>query len=336
MNVTFAGAALAFSVAVLVTRLAADWSRNRRLLDEPTDRSAHTVPTPRIGGLGIVAGALAGFGITAVELDAALATVIVASLVLGAVGLIDDLRRVSALAKYLAQLGAAAAIAITVAPVLRVDLFDAELEIAGLAAVVLTTIWLTAIANAFNFMDGADGFMGGVTVLICVAGLSIVAAPAAPLVTALAAATLGFLIWNHAPASIFMGDVGSQFLGLIVGGVLLLDAGGSVRVIPLLLLMAPLLFDTGFTLIWRARAGRNLFAAHREHLYQRLITSGTEHRTVAAAYAVATAVCGVAALGWSAMAGPGQGAFLIGAAIVGAGYVAFVRRSEARAARATG
>ena len=151
-----------------------------------------------------------------------------------------------------------------------------------------------------------------------------------PILLPFAAACAGFLVWNHAPASIFMGDGGSQFVGLILGAALLRQEGGAVDVVPVLLLVSPLLFDTGFTLIRRARARRDLFAGHREHLYQRVVVAGRSHREVAAGYAAATAVTGFLALSWPAAPAVARIAVLVGVVLVGAAYAVWVSRTEAR------
>jgi UDP-N-acetylmuramyl pentapeptide phosphotransferase/UDP-N-acetylglucosamine-1-phosphate transferase len=158
--------------------------------------------------------------------------------------------------------------------------------------------------------------------------LGIVSPAAAITAVPVAAACIGFIVWNHAPASIFMGDSGSQFLGLIIGATLLRGASGTVEVIPAALLLGVLLFDTGFTLVRRARARRDLFSGHREHLYQRLGLISS-HREVAAGYAAATAIMGLAGLAWIE-AGPLVQVAILGATVAGAvTYVVWVTRLEA-------
>jgi len=101
-------------------------------------------------------------------------------------------------------------------------------------------------------------------------------------------------------------------------------------VIPVLLIVSPLLFDTGVTLIRRALAVRDLFAGHREHLYQRVVVAGRSHREVAAGYAAATAVTGILALSWTAAPAVARIAMLVGVILAGAGYAVWVGRTEAR------
>jgi UDP-GlcNAc:undecaprenyl-phosphate GlcNAc-1-phosphate transferase len=145
-----------------------------------------------------------------------------------------------------------------------------------------------------------------------------------------AAATLGFLVWNVHPASIFMGDIGSQFLGYWASVVLLMQPGAIVEVVPLLLLFAPILFDTGLTLSRRVRAGKDIFAGHREHLYQQLVIAGVGQRTVSLGYAAAFGLCGLLAVTYPSLGPLGQVAAVVGVLIAGAAYADAVRRLNAR------
>ena len=316
--------------ATIVTRAVERLARQRSLLDIPNDRSSHDTPTPRIGGLGIVAGTVVGWLFAAGWTDGQATIIVLSALGLGAVGLLDDVRHTSVLGKYLAQLAAAAVVAGVLQPTLTVGIGDSSWSIGGVPAFVITTIGLTALVNAVNFMDGIDGLIGSVALVAAIVALGLVMPAAWPIMVPFAAACAGFLVWNHAPASIFMGDGGSQFVGLILGAALLQQEAGVVDVVPVLLLVSPLLFDTGFTLVRRARAGRDLFAGHREHLYQRAVVAGSSHREVAAGYAAATAVTGALALAWPATSALARIAMLAGVVLVAAAYAAWVGRTEAR------
>lgn len=326
-------ALVAFAVALVATNVVERLSRRRGLLDVPNSRSSHVTPTPRIGGIGIVAGVAAAWLLVGGWDAPGGIALLAAAALLGGVGLADDLGRTSLIGKYLAQLASSAVVTLAIQPALAIEVGAASLRIDGIAAAVLSVLWLTAVINAFNFIDGIDGMLASLVVVIGVVGSGMASPGADANLLAVAAACLGFLVWNHAPASIFMGDVGSQFLGLWVGASLLGDAGGTVEVIPILILFGLVLFDTGLTLVRRAREGKNLFAAHREHLYQRLVTSGASHRTVTAAYAGATAALGALALAWSAQPLPMQIPVLV-LLVAGAWLlVAWVRRAEAESAR---
>jgi len=319
---------LAFAVALAVTKAGEVVSRRRGLLDVPNDRSSHLVPTPRIGGAGIIAGVTAGVLAAGGWREIETLLVLAAAGVLGLVGLADDLGRSSLIGKYAAQLVGSAIVAIALTPSLVLGVGDASLTIDGAAGAVLTVLWLTAVINAFNFVDGIDGMLGALVVVFGVAGAGLVGPGADVQLLVVAAASLGFLAWNHAPASIFMGDVGSQFLGLWVGASLLQPSGRSVEVVPLAILLGVVLFDTGLTLGRRMAAGKNLFAAHREHLYQRLVATGRSHRTVTAAYAGLTALLGAIALSWAGQPLAVQLALIAVVAVAGGLLLAWVWRSE--------
>lgn len=331
---TLAALVAAGLVAVVVTRIAEVVARRRSLLDVPTDRSSHVTPTPRIGGLGIAAGVVVGWAVAGGWTDPSAAALLLAALALGAVGLLDDLWRTSVLGKYLAQVGASLVSAIVLAPVVRIGVADAALTLEGPLAIALVAIGLTALVNAVNFMDGIDGLMGSVGLVLALVGIAASGPTGWPLFLPIAAACAGFLVWNWAPASIFMGDAGSQFLGLLLGSALLHGRAGSIDVAPLAIVAAPLLFDTGYTLVRRARAGRDLFAGHREHLYQRLVQSGVAPRTVAAGYAVATALAGMVAVAWPSLPSTVQAAVLIGIVAAGLIYAEWVGRREREVAAA--
>jgi Fuc2NAc and GlcNAc transferase len=321
-------AGLAAAISTLAVERVARW---RRLLDIPNDRSSHAVPTPRLGGLAIGLGTLAGWLVLDGWGDPAGSIVVMAALGLGAVGLLDDLGHTSLVGKYLAQLAAAGVVAAALQPTLEFGLGEASWSLSGVPASVVAAVGLTALVNAVNFMDGIDGLIGSVAVVVAVVATGLSSPASLPLLFPIAAACAGFLVWNHAPASIFMGDGGSQFVGLILGASLLWRDSGVVDVMPVILLASPLLFDTGFTLVRRARAGRDLFAGHREHLYQRLVVAGRSHREVAAGYAGATALCGIFALSWATAPVVARIAMLAAVALLAVVYVLWVGRTESRA-----
>jgi len=325
-------ALVAAVIAIVITRVIETLARRRSLLDIPNERSSHVVPTPRLGGVGIVAGTIAGWLIGGGAADPQIVAIVGVGLALAAVGLVDDLTRISVAIKYSAQLVAATAAALVADPSLRLEVAGASLVLEGWPAIVATAVWLTALINAFNFMDGIDGMTGGVAAVTAIVGIGLATAGADLALVALAAACIGFLVWNQQPASIFMGDVGSQFLGYLVGVCLVLQPRGEVGLLPVVICVAPFLIDTGVTLVRRAAAGRNVFAGHREHLYQRLTMAGFSHRAVSAGYAIAAAVAGIAALTWSSTA-VGQLGTVILIGFVALAYVRWVAMVESRAAR---
>jgi UDP-N-acetylmuramyl pentapeptide phosphotransferase/UDP-N-acetylglucosamine-1-phosphate transferase len=251
----------------------------RRLLDQPNPRSSHSLPTPRGGGLAFVlvgstAVAFLGVWIPALCLPLAL------------VGFVDDRHSLPAALRYGVQV-ATALVLLLISPW--------HLTSIGLLPWLLLLIASTAVINFTNFMDGLDGLVAGcMTVLFSVAAFA-----GMPALWPLVGALLGFLIWNWSPAKVFMGDVGSTFLGAVFAGVVL-RAPSWPEALALLLVATPLLGDAFLCVPRRLLAGQQVFQAHRLHLFQRLHQAGWPHARVSSLYIGATAVLAVALLsgGW--------------------------------------
>jgi UDP-N-acetylmuramyl pentapeptide phosphotransferase/UDP-N-acetylglucosamine-1-phosphate transferase len=274
-----AGPALAAaSIAALVaaTVLAALLASGlaHRMLDRPNERSMHVTPTPRIGGLGVLAGLVVAIAATRGALPwaawAALATI-------AAVSAIDDLRGLGAGTRLALHLTAATTVAV------------ATLGGHGALAVAVAALAIAWLVNLYNFMDGSDalaGTMGVVGFGACaVAAATRGDAQLAVAAAAVAGACAGFLVFNLPPARIFMGDAGSTSLGLLTGaiGAIGVERGLWSPWLPLTLFM-PFAFDATATLLDRARRGCRVWEAHREHAYQRLNLSGFGHRRTALVY----------------------------------------------------
>jgi UDP-N-acetylmuramyl pentapeptide phosphotransferase/UDP-N-acetylglucosamine-1-phosphate transferase len=278
-----------------------EWTRRGALLDHPNDRSLHTRPTPRGGGIGIVVPVLLCL-VVLTAMDAAgrtsIAWIAAAGLVVAAVGLIDDLRGLPALTRLTTQVFGAMVMTAALGH-WRVFVWPGlwVLDL-GWTGFPLTVILVVGLTNAYNFMDGIDGIAGtqGVVAGLGWAGVGYTVQDPCVATTGavLATASLGFLIFNWPPASIFMGDVGSSFLGFILAALVVLVAPRSPAIaLAGVLFVWPFVFDTTLTLLRRVSRGENLFSAHRTHLYQRLVLSGVPHRTVTLAYG-ALAIVGVA------------------------------------------
>lgn len=264
------------------------------ILDHPNARSSHMRPTPRGGGVGVVVAFV--LGMVVLYAGAAFARlpalqfggVIGAAVAIALVSLWDDVADLRFAVKLGAQ-GLAALVAIGSGLVLERFALPWVGEVPlGWLAVPITLFWIVGCTNALNFMDGLDGLVGG-SVFLAAVILCVVAGDqggwfvyAAALL--LAAGLAGFLPFNLHPARIFMGDVGSQFLGFMMA-VLAVAAAGfdaaqiSFLIVPLLLF--GLLFDAAFTLVRRAVQGQRVAAAHRTHLYQMAQRSGLGVRVVA-------------------------------------------------------
>jgi UDP-GlcNAc:undecaprenyl-phosphate GlcNAc-1-phosphate transferase len=268
-------------------------------LDHPNARSLHAQPTPRIGGVGLLAGLLVGLG---AGLFAGFVVPMPLLLSLGLAGVLalfslaDDWRGLPVSLRFGAHGGAAALWLVA-------SFADQE---AGLPSSLwfLVVLWFALVwaTNLFNFMDGADGLAGGMTVL----GFSTYAVAAwlggdpnfASLAMCIAAAALGFLHFNFPPARLFMGDVGSipaGFLAAVLGfhG---WHAGLWPWAFPLLV-FSPFIVDATATLLVRAAHREKIWCAHRDHYYQRLVRMGWSHRRLAlAAYVLMIGSAGSALL----------------------------------------
>ncbi len=317
-----------------LTRLLRYVSLRRQLLDVPTGRSSHPRPTPRLGGVAIAvtcAGAWLAAPLGGLPAGAGVPAPFVAGgAIAAAVGLVDDLAGLSPIPKLIGEAGAAAPVLLLL-PVVPPG-WPVAVTL-GAAA-----LWIVAYTNVFNFMDGSDGLAGGIAVLtmlvLGVLALDRGIAALAWTAFAVAAASLGFLRYNWPPASIFMGDAGSLFLGyaFAVLGLLFVRAGVSAGAVGLAL--TPFLFDGTFTLARRLLRGEPVWRAHRSHLYQRLLILGWSHAAVARTYCAWAACSGVLAVAVDRAGAAGRVLLLAAAAAGMIGAPVLVWRLEHGAERA--
>jgi len=256
----------------------------RDLMDIPNERSSHEVPTPRGGGLPIallVPLALllaAASGLAPGPLAPALA---ISGALVALVGWIDDHGHVSAPIRMAVQGGAAALFLYLIGGMPRLTLFPLVLDL-GLAGSLLAIVGIVWTTNYFNFMDGTDGLAGSEALLVGGVG-SLLAFragdPSLALGAALcAAASGGFLLWNWPPAKVFMGDVGSSFLGFSFGALAVASEGtGSVSILVWIVLLGFFAFDSTVTLLRRVGRGERWSEPHRSHAYQRILGPERSH-----------------------------------------------------------
>lgn len=285
------------------------------MLDHPNERSLHDQPTPRTGGVAILAGVLCGLVVNAWSglplnsvADSGLfgwpvfAWILLLTYLIGLVSFLDDRAGLPVLVRFGVHLTAAVILVVGA----RVGIFSVSLPLVGSAelgwlAVPLSIGCLVWMTNLYNFMDGMDGFSGGMAVVggAVLAGFGWAAGHGAILLmgSVAAAAAFGFLVHNFPPAKIFMGDVGSVSLGFLFGVLILLGVRDRVFDLwPPLMLFSPFIVDATVTLLRRLVQGERIWQAHRTHYYQRLVLLGWGHRmTVTAEYAVMI-LCG--ALAW--------------------------------------
>lgn len=277
----------AFLVAWLVTGLVRRLALNRGMLDVPNARSSHSIPTPRGGGLGIVlatVGVLACMGLSGtgpVSQWVALA----GGLPVAAIGWRDDVRPVSPLLRMLVHIFAGSWALWWLGGLPPLQVGQGLVGFGPLAPVigVIGVIW---VLNLFNFMDGIDGIAGMEAVFIAVSGgLLLILEPSAPALSlvclAFGAASAGFLAWNWAPARIFMGDVGSGFVGFVIAVLAIAAAATYPAALFTWLILGGVFFvDATVTLIRRLARGERAHMAHRSHVYQRLARAWGSHAKV--------------------------------------------------------
>lgn len=253
------------ALAAVLTALLLRWLipvLQRSLLDRPNSRSSHQVPTPRGGGVAIV---VVGSLLTAAFGEGRSAWVPLLCTPLALVGFLDDRFDLPAPLRFAIQLLTGAALLAYAA--LPLPLWSWPVVLISVAAVI----------NFVNFMDGLDG-------LVALSGALLMASAG---LWSVAGALLGFLIWNWSPARVFMGDVGSTWLGAVLAGMVLQQVDRPAA-LGLLLVGFPLLADALICVLRRWRAGQAIFQAHRLHLFQRLQQAGWSHAAVALLYGGAT------------------------------------------------
>lgn len=264
------------------------------IFDIPNERSSHTIPIPRGGGLVIVIITLGGL-LVAKGLRLffcpwpKLAAYLSGALLIAVISWIDDLHSLPSYIRFCAHC-LAAFIIIAIFGFWKVIAlpFLGQVDL-GLIGPLVSFFWIVGLTNSYNFMDGIDGIAGGQAL---VAGLGwiffgwLMNLPLLKIMgVLLAASSWGFLWYNWPKASIFMGDVGSAFLGYSFACLSLIGSQKNPYLsLAGILLVWPFVFDTCFTFLRRLKNRENIFTAHRSHLYQRLVICGYTHQTVTMLY----------------------------------------------------
>ena len=275
----------------LLTALMRRYALSVQLLDHPNDRSSHSIPTPRGGGIAIVLSFIV-LALGLMLLDAAPAGLVMALLgsgcVVAVVGFLDDRHALPARWRFAAHTAGAiwslwVMRGIPPVPVLGLSL---DLGWFGLALAAVYLIWMT---NLYNFMDGIDGIASIEAITVALGGTLCwwlaTATPQWPLPVVFAACVAGFLIWNRPPAKIFMGDAGSGFLGMVLGVFSLWTAQQATQVFWCwFILLGCFMVDATTTLVRRVRRGERFHEAHRSHAYQFASRQYASHARVSLAF----------------------------------------------------
>jgi Fuc2NAc and GlcNAc transferase len=298
----------AFVLAAVATPLFRAAAQRWGVLDRPNVRSSHQTVVPRGGGVAIALSVMAALWLArpAWEGRPGALTLLSGGVALAAVGLWDDRFGLSPLSRFAAQLAVAVVVVFGLGGLVRLPLPPPVDPSLGPLAGPLAVLWIVAVVNFYNFLDGIDGLAALQATLTGVGILLAAWDPLAALAgAALAGAAAGFLLFNWSPASVFLGDVGSYFLGYTLAALPLLapedDRPRAAAFVALSLWL--FLADATWTLARRVRRGERWYQAHREHLYQHLALR-FGHARVAAAIGLGSAALTAAALAAWTNVGP--------------------------------
>lgn len=282
---------LAFLISFFTTPVAKKIAFKVGAIAKPRKRDMHSKPIPRMGGIAIFLGFMITFLLVIWKMPLTnlkqIAGIAIGCTTIFILGFFDDIYELGSKIKFIIQILAATLVALCG---VRIDFFS--IPIIGynpvymdLLSIPATVIWIVGITNAVNLIDGLDGLAAGISSIasLCLMVLSIKAGypPAALLTATLAGSCMGFLPYNFNPASIFMGDTGSTFLGFTLGitSVLGLLKGYTLATIFVAILVLGLpIFDTAFAIIRRYLAGKPIMSADRGHLHHRLVDNGYTHK----------------------------------------------------------
>lgn len=277
-------------------------------VDVPKDgRRMHDHPIPRMGGLAIFFGFMLAV-LVFVPITQQLRGMLLGAVIIVVLGIFDDIYSLRASFKFMVQIVAALVAVVYGSNVVTVlsnpNVFSANpyWEL-GILAVPFTVIWVVAITNAVNLIDGLDGLAVGVSTIssmtLLVIALSVSDWPVAVLMAALAGGCIGFMPYNLNPAKIFMGDTGSTFLGFVLAVVSIQGLFKFYTIVsfavPFLMLGLPI-FDTAFAFIRRIAHGKNPMSPDRSHIHHRLIDMGLGQKQAVAVLYVISAILGLSAV----------------------------------------
>jgi len=279
----------AFVISVLVNKFLIVYLNRKGVLDIPNERSSHVRPMPRGGGLGIIIGTIISSAAYAYLIDdVKIFLIILISLIIGMVGWIDDLKKGLSAGLRIGIQFICSLVIIWVFGAIDILPLPPPLEVhLHFFGIVISVIWLIGITNIFNFLDGIDGYAG---VQGFIAGLMLAILSWGSEISFIgifiSLSCAGFLIYNWHPAKIFMGDVGSSFLGFLFAGLPFYLKDTEMKGLRTEMFFATaiiiwfFLLDGTFTIFRRLFKKEKIWQAHRSHLYQRLVISGMSHSEV--------------------------------------------------------
>ncbi|WP_404363714.1 glycosyltransferase family 4 protein [Marinobacter sp.] len=274
-------------LSCLFTWLLRRYALTHSLIDVPNERSSHTVPTPRGGGVSVVIAFLLGVVCLAAAglVGWPSATGFIgAGAVVALLGFLDDHGHIAARWRLLGHFAGAAWLLAWLGGLPSLVFLETPLDL-GWAGHMLGAVLLVWLLNLYNFMDGIDGIASVEAVTVCLGGALAAALVGEPVIAAapliMAAAVAGFLVWNFPPARIFMGDAGSGFIGIMLGGMMIWSSWAAPQLFwSWLVLLGVFVVDATYTLIQRLVRGEKVYEAHRSHAYQHAARTLGGHRPV--------------------------------------------------------
>ncbi|WP_297209336.1 MraY family glycosyltransferase [uncultured Flavonifractor sp.] len=307
IGIVAAALMVAFLVALITTPVVKNLAFRMGAVDVPRDnRRMHNHPIPRMGGLAIFLGFLLSV-LVFLDLTDQMRGMLLGAVIIVVLGIFDDIYSLRAMFKFVVQI-VAALVAVLAGNVIETlsnpNVFSQNLYWdLGFLSVPVTVLWIVAITNAVNLIDGLDGLACGVSAIgsmtLLVISLAISDGPVAILMAALTGGCLGFLPYNMNPAKIFMGDTGSTFLGFILAVVSIQGLFKLYTIIsfavPFLMLGLPI-FDTCFAFIRRIAHGQSPMHADRSHVHHRLIDMGLNQKQAVAVLYMISAILGLSAV----------------------------------------
>ncbi len=283
-----------FLFVVLIMPVVMNIAKHVNALDIPNERKVHKEPMPRLGGLAIFLGFLLGYMLFCSQTPQMI-SILIGSFVLILVGMIDDIKPINPLSKFIGQV-VAAVIVVYYGNIVMQDLSAYGLYMNfGIFAKPITIFFILGVINCLNLIDGLDGLAGGIatiffiTISIIISIMGIYNGLDASLSLIMIGATLGFLVYNFHPAKIFMGDSGSMFLGYIIAVISLLGFKNVTLtsfLVPILILAIPIL-DTFFAIVRRLLKKESFAKADKEHFHHQILKlAGNQTKTVLIIYLI--------------------------------------------------
>lgn len=299
---------VAFVVAAAVTPAAIKIAPKIGAMDIPKDeRRMHKKPMPRFGGIAIYLGIMVALVIFALK-DKGVTSVMTGCTLIYMLGLIDDLKDLKPLVKLCGQIVCATVVYIMGVRIEFITNYfgPGNMAFGDVACFIITVLWLIAITNAVNLIDGLDGLAAGIAAIsaLCIGYVAYIHGQYVPTLAmmAIAGAALGFLPYNFNPAKIFMGDSGSELLGFSIAAVSILGTVKSativVVIIPALVLGLPI-FDTVMAILRRLAKHQSIGTADKDHLHHRIMKAGFgQKRAVMILYCI-SGIMGIVAVLYS-------------------------------------